>query len=168
MKDSVLLEIFAEKKREIEYPQIGPKMDILQFAEYNLLSFAQREEIRSFSVKSPTRHTQVHILERLGYEVKKKGELVFECYDISHTHGQFTVASRSVIVNGKSETSRYRKYKIKTLQPGMIDDFASIREVLYRRTLEGIEQNNFPDMIIIDGGKGQLSSALEAMNRACE
>ena len=48
----------------------------------------------------------------------------------------------------------------------MIDDFASIREVLYRRTLEGIEQNNFPDMIVIDGGKWQLSSALEAMNRA--
>lgn len=71
-------------------------------------------------------------------------------------------------MNGKSETSRYRKYKIKTLSPGKIDDFASIREVLYRRTLEGIEQNNFPDMIVIDGGKGQLSSALEAMNRAHE
>lgn len=45
----------------------------------------------------------------------------------------------------------------------MIDDFAAIREVLHRRTLEGIEQNNFPDLIIIDGGKGQLSSALQAM-----
>lgn len=167
-EDAILLQLFSAKKREMEFPKIGPKMDILQFAEYNLLSFAQREEIRSLSVKSPTRMTQAHILERLGYEVKKSGELVFECYDISHTHGQFTVASRSVIVNGKSETSRYRKYKIKTLQPGMIDDFASIREVLYRRTLEGIEQNNFPDMIIIDGGKGQLSSALSAMNRACE
>lgn len=107
-------------------------------------------------------------MERLGYEPKKSGELVFECYDISHTSGQFTVASRSVIVNGKPEPSRYRKYKIKTLQPGMIDDFASIREVLYRRTLEGFEQNNFPDMIIIDGGKGQLSSALSAMERGRE
>lgn len=164
--DSVLMKAFVEKKREMEFPQIGPKMDVLQFAEYNLLSFAQREEIRSLAVKAPTRGTQANILERLGYDVKKSGELVFECYDISHTHGQFTVASRSVIVNGKSETSRYRKYKIKTLEPGMIDDFASIREVLYRRTLEGIEQGNFPDMIIIDGGKGQLSSALEAMNRA--
>ena len=50
----------------------------------------------------------------------------------------------------------------------MIDDFASIREILYRRTLEGFEQNNFPDLIIIDGGKGQLSSALSAMERARE
>ncbi|MDD2891559.1 MAG: excinuclease ABC subunit UvrC [Candidatus Gracilibacteria bacterium] len=167
-KDIILLDIFMKNKRDIEYPQIGPKMEILQFAEYNLLSFAQREEIRSLAVKDPTRGTQVHILERLGYEAKKSGEIVFECYDISHTHGQFTVASRAVIVNGKSEPSRYRKYKIKSLEPGIIDDFASIREVLYRRTLEGLEQNNFPDMIIIDGGKGQLSSALEAMNRAID
>ena len=134
--DTVLLEALRLSKYEIEYPQIGPKMEIVQFVEYNLLSFAQREEIRSLSVKAPTRKTQSDILARLGYEAKKIGELVFECYDISHTHGQFTVASRSVIVNGKSETSRYRKYKIKTLEPGKIDDFASIREVLYRRTLE--------------------------------
>jgi len=167
-EDTVLSNAFSERKREMEFPQIGPKMEILQFAEYNLLSFAQREEIRSLAVKAPTRGTQVRILERLGYEAKRSWELVFECYDISHTHGQFTVASRSVLVNGKSEPSRYRKYKIKTLSPGQIDDFASIREVLYRRTLEGIEQNNFPDMIVIDGGKWQLSSALEAMNRACE
>lgn len=167
-EDPILLQTLGENGREIEYPQIGPKMDILRFAEYNLLSFAEREKIRSLSVKTPTRLIQTHILERLGYEAKKKGEIVFECYDISHTHGQFTVASRAVIVNGKSETSRYRKYKIKTLSPGMIDDFASIREVLYRRTLEGIEQNNFPDMIIIDGGKWQLSSALSAMNRAID
>lgn len=167
-EDTILLDAFSERKREMECPKIGPKMEILQFAEYNLLSFAQREEMRSLSVKAPTRGTQVHILERLGYETKKIGELIFECYDISHTHGQFTVASRSVIVNGKSEPSRYRKYKIKNLSPGEIDDFASIREVLYRRTLEGIEQKNFPDMIIIDGGKGQLSSAVEAMNRASE
>ncbi len=153
IEDEALLQALANKGNSIEYPQIGPKSEILQFAEYNLLSFAEREEIRSLSVKAPTRSTQAHILERLGYDVKKSGEIVFECYDISHTNGQFTVASRSVIANGKSETSRYRKYKIKTLAPGMIDDFASLREVLYRRTLEGIEQNNFPDMIIIDGGK---------------
>lgn len=78
------------------------------------------------------------------------------------------MASRSVTVNGKTEPSLYRKYKIKTLSPGQIDDFASIREVIHRRTLEGIEQQNFPDLIIIDGGKGQLSSALEAMQQASE
>ncbi len=69
--DDILLQAFAEKKREIEIPQIGPKAEILQFAEYNLLSFAQREEIRSLAVKAPTRGTQVNIMERLGYIPKK-------------------------------------------------------------------------------------------------
>lgn len=64
-EDMILLQALAEKKMEIEYPQIGPKMEILIFAEYNLLSFAQREEIRSLSVKSPTRMTQAHIMEQL-------------------------------------------------------------------------------------------------------
>ncbi len=66
-EDAVLLQALSEKKRELEHPQIGPKMEMLQFAEYNLLSFAQREEIRSLAVKAPTRGTQVNILERLGY-----------------------------------------------------------------------------------------------------
>ncbi|MDP2104098.1 MAG: hypothetical protein Q8K26_04210, partial [Candidatus Gracilibacteria bacterium] len=162
--DPLVLAGISEQKREIEYPQIGPKAEILKFTEYNLRSYAEREELRSLSVKSPTRTTQLNILERLfGKEERGKKEIVFECYDISHTAGQFTVASRSVTVNGKSDPSRYRKYKIKTLSPGQIDDFASIREVIHRRTLEGIEQHNFPNLIIIDGGKGQLSSALEAM-----
>lgn len=65
--DTLLIEALIEKKREIKYPQIGPKADILKFTEYNLLSFAQREEIRSLSVKSPTRSTQVDILQKLGY-----------------------------------------------------------------------------------------------------
>ena len=79
----------------------------------------------------------VNILEKLNYPVPKKGEIVFECYDISHTNGQFTVASRAVIVNGKPDPSRYRKYNIKSLPYiGKIDDFASHREVMLRRTIE--------------------------------
>lgn len=78
----------------------------------------------------------VNVLNRIGYAVPPKGEIVFECYDISHTDGHFTYASRVVIANGKPDTSRYKKYKIKTLEDGMIDDFASHREVMVRRTLE--------------------------------
>jgi excinuclease ABC subunit C len=55
ISDPVLLVGFLEQKREIEYPQIGPKVDILKFVEYNLLSFAEREQIRSLSVKAPTK-----------------------------------------------------------------------------------------------------------------
>jgi excinuclease UvrABC nuclease subunit len=63
--NTTLLTALKEKKYEIEIPKIGPKMEMLQFIEYNLLSFAQREEMRSISVKSPTRKTQADILERL-------------------------------------------------------------------------------------------------------
>lgn len=78
----------------------------------------------------------VHVLERLSYPIPAKGEIIFECYDISHTDGHFTYASRVVIVNGKPDPKRYKKYKIKTLEDGMIDDYASHREVMLRRTLE--------------------------------
>lgn len=78
------------------------------------------------------------------------------------------MASRSVIVNGKSDTSLYRKYKLKTLEEDKIDDFESMREIMERRTIEGLMQDNFPTLIIIDGGKGQLSSALEGIDRGMQ
>lgn len=65
-----------------------------------------------------------------------------------------------MIVNGKPDLSHYKKYKVKTLKDGKIDDFASHKEVMKRRTIEGMELNNLPNLIIIDGGKGQLSSAM--------
>ena len=83
-----------------------------------------------------TKEHMVHVLERLAYASPKKGEIVFECYDISHTDGHFTYASRVVIVNGKPDPSRYKKYKLKTLADGEIDDYASHREVMMRRTIE--------------------------------
>jgi excinuclease UvrABC nuclease subunit len=58
-----------------------------------------------------------------------------------------------VIVNGKSENTLYRKYKLQSLEQDKIDDFESMREIMERRAVEGFEQNNFPTMILIDGGK---------------
>lgn len=58
-----------------------------------------------------------------------------------------------VIKNGKPDTANYKKYKIKSLRAGEIDDFASHQEVMMRRTIEGLGQGNFPSLIIIDGGK---------------
>lgn len=65
-----------------------------------------------------------------------------------------------VIEDGKPNQKKYKKYKIKTLLDGEIDDFASHREVMKRRMMEVAELNNLPHLIIIDGGKGQLSSAM--------
>ena len=88
-----------------------------------------------------------------------------ECYDISHIQGTNTVASMVVFINGLPAKSEYRKFKIKSTE-GKPDDFTSMKEVLTRR-LSKLNEKNFPDLIIIDGGKGQLSSVIsvtEEMN----
>ncbi|MFQ3549503.1 MAG: excinuclease ABC subunit UvrC [Armatimonadota bacterium] len=87
-----------------------------------------------------------------------------EAYDISNISGHFTVASLVVFVNGKADKNLYRRFKI-NLSEGKPDDFASMREVLARRLTGSLRKSNafkvLPDLMLIDGGKGQLSSALE-------
>ncbi len=90
---------------------------------------------------------------------------VIECYDISHIQGTNTVASGVYFDNGMPKKSKYRKYKLKTLKKGEVDDFKSMREILTRR-FKRIKKGEIlpPDLIIIDGGKGQLSSVISVMN----
>ena len=83
-----------------------------------------------------------------------------ECYDISHIQGTNTVASMVVFINGLPAKSEYREFKIKTVEVGKPDDFQSMKEVLSRR-LARLDETNYPDLIIIDGGKGQLSSVMQ-------
>jgi excinuclease ABC subunit C len=84
-----------------------------------------------------------------------------ECYDISHFQGSSIVASQVAVTDGETDKSRYRRYKIKTLEKQ--DDFASMYEVLSRRLKRGLEDKDLPDLLVIDGGKGQLASAHAAM-----
>jgi excinuclease ABC subunit C len=87
-----------------------------------------------------------------------------ECFDISHFQGTETVASMVVFVDGKSKKSEYRKFKIKTVAPADVNDFASMKEVIYRRYKRVLDEAmELPDLIMVDGGKGQLSSALESL-----
>ncbi len=87
-----------------------------------------------------------------------------ECYDISHIQGTNTVASGVYFENGQPKKSKYRRYKLRTIQKGEVDDFKSMREILSRRFKRfksgEIEK---PNLIIIDGGKGQLSSVIAIM-----
>lgn len=100
-----------------------------------------------------------------------------ECYDISHVQGAFTVASMSVLAFAKPKPSEYRRFRIRTVEQN--DDFASMQEVLRRRfghlvaAARGTVMENraesekwgvIPDLVVIDGGRGQLSSALEVLN----
>ena len=85
-----------------------------------------------------------------------------EAFDISHLGGTNTVASMVCFIDGKARKSEYRKYKIKTVDG--IDDFAAMREVVFRRYRRlKSEQATLPDLILIDGGKGQLSMAISAL-----
>ena len=160
IEDEAFREFLKSQKVTFEVPKIWTKNEIILFTLNQVREYAYKKELSSLENKTLTREHMVNVLERLGYPAPKKWEIIFECYDISHTDGHFTYASRVVIVNGKAETSRYKKYKIQSLKDGDIDDFASHREVMKRRTLEWLEMNNFPHLIIIDGGKWQLSSAI--------
>jgi excinuclease ABC subunit C len=90
-----------------------------------------------------------------------------ECFDISTIHGQATVASLAVVVDGEPASSEYRHYRVKTVSGS--DDYAALREVLSRRLRRGIDDSNLPDFILIDGGKGQLgvlTAVLDDLNLA--
>jgi excinuclease ABC subunit C len=85
-----------------------------------------------------------------------------ECFDISHTQGAETVASMVVWEGGRAHKSQYRRFRIKAVTG--VDDFASMREVVGRRYSRVLKEGgNLPDLILIDGGQGQLSAAREAL-----
>jgi excinuclease ABC subunit C len=152
-----LQEYLLSQKIKLKQPSRGEKVRILEFAHTNLLNFAYQEEMSGLKNATLSKKTMVDLMEKIGFETKelaKKKEIIFECFDISHSHGEHTVASKSVLVNGKPEPKRYKKYRIKTLSTGTIDDFASMEEILTRRALGALRgEDNWPDLIIIDGGK---------------
>jgi excinuclease ABC subunit C len=115
----------------------------------NIYEYAYKSHLDSLSTKNFTKKTMQNLLEILRYKQINK-DIIFECNDISHLSGNYTVASRSVIENGKTNPSKYRKLKIKTLKEQEINDFDSMREVIIRRLKEIGTTGFLPDLIIID------------------
>ena len=150
---------------KIENPEIWSKSDLLNRVRLNLLRFAYDQEMNTLTKRTLTKKAHNSLLTWLGFKELKQKEIIFECYDISHTAWRFTVASRSVLLNWKKTTSKYKRYKIKDLPDWKIDDYESMREVMRRRVLEWIEKNNFPDLIVIDWWKWQLSACLESIEK---
>jgi len=148
---------------EYEIPDLWPKYDIMKLCYKNIYEFAQKKYIASLSTKSFTKQTMRNILSLLNYS-ELNSDIIFECNDISHLSGSHTVASRSVIENGKKNPSKYKKFRIKTLEEWKIDDFGSMREIMTRRLREIYKVGNMPDLIVIDGGKWQLSSVMESID----
>lgn len=152
----------AEIKTEI--PKIWNKKELLDLCYKNIYEYAYKSHLNSLSTKWFSKQTMLNLLQVLWYEQINK-EIIFECNDISHISGNHTVASRSIIENGKSNSSKYKKYKIKTLEEQKINDFDSMREVMNRRLKEIENTKILPDMIIIDGWKWQLSSVVEIVDK---
>ncbi len=170
------LESRKQGKVEFVLPKIGEKYKLVFMVKKNarllldeLILTKMKREFIPPSLESLKKDLRLNKLPRR-----------IECYDISHIQGTDTVASMVVFFDGKPKKSDYRKFKINTVsdETGMPDDFLSMREVIYRRfkkIAEGnltVDENNNnedesfsskPDLIIIDGGKGQLSSAVKVL-----
>lgn len=146
----------AGRRVELLLPQRGVKKELLALACDNAAKLlAERLRKGSLSLKNDQEAAEelqqalglAHPLERM------------DCFDISHTQGSETVASMVVFRNGSISKKDYRKYKIVSAE-GKPDDFKSMQEVVYRRYKD---YEDLPSLVVIDGGKGQLSSALEVI-----
>lgn len=136
--------------------------EILSLAQKNALFNLEQQKLKELAnIQNDYNEVGCYIQEKLKLT---KFPHAIECYDISHIQGTNTVASGVYFENGQPKKSKYRKYKLKTIQKGEVDDFKSMREILSRR-FKRIKSGQIeaPDLIIIDGGKGQLSSVIEIM-----
>ena len=160
-----LLETWLAKKKnakvELLVPQRGTKHDIVAMAASNAEKFLSDEAARIRQANAQT----LGAVEELGrYLGLKNPPNRMECFDISHIQGSETVASMVVFEGGLPKKSDYRRFKINSTE-GKPDDFLSMREVTQRRYGD-LPESELPDLIVIDGGKGQLSSALEIIRGA--
>lgn len=146
----------AGRKTELLQPQRGVKKELLQLANDNAVKLLD-ERLRkgSLSLKNDAQAAE-ELQQALGMDIPLAR---MDCFDISHTQGSETVASMVVFRNGSVSKKDYRKYKIVSAE-GKPDDFKSMQEVVYRRYKD---YEDLPSLVVIDGGKGQLSSALEVI-----
>lgn len=156
--ESILAEEVNYKVRLI-VPQRGKNKDMINLVTENARNYMENIVIKK---EEAEKEALIELRDKLG--LIKIPERI-ECYDISNIQGSENVASMVVFTNGSSDKRAYRKFKIKSFTGP--DDFRAMNEVLGRRLEEGLKENEkflpFPDLIIIDGGKGQLSSALKAL-----
>ncbi len=153
-----------EKKVKIVVPIKSVKKSLIEMATNNAVDYLEKQ-INVIKHKNDMTYIACsHLKDILSLKNFPKR---IECYDISHISGELKVGSMVVFINGESAKTEYRRFKIKTVEGN--NDFASLQEVLTRRLdylgSENEEKFSKPDLIVIDGGKGQLSSVLEVFNK---
>ncbi len=148
---------------EFTIPQRGDKKHLLELSERNV-EYYRREKIKQESLVDPERHAN-RILEQMKKDLHLSVEpRHIECFDNSNFQGAYPVAAMTVFKDAKPSKKEYRHFNIKTVEGP--DDYASMEEVIYRRYKRVLDDNlAMPQLIVIDGGKGQLSSALESLEK---
>jgi excinuclease ABC subunit C len=153
----VRAELLSERRgKRVEFlvPQRGEKLKLLQMAMENAhQSFVSRQE------KENTRERMLEDL-RVKLHLRNTPKRI-ECYDISNLQGSMVVGSQVTFDEGEPRKQLYRRYRIRSFEGQ--DDFASMYEVLTRRLQRAVRENEYPDLWVIDGGKGQLNVALEVL-----
>jgi excinuclease ABC subunit C len=168
--DSNAPEIIVPFKLDVEFPNVaytvpirGEKKKLLELSERNA-KYYQLEKHKQLERVDPERHT-TRIMEQMQKDLRlKEHPLRIDCFDNSNIQGSYPVAAMVVFTNGKPDKKEYRHFNIKTVEGP--NDFASMEEVIYRRYKRVIEENQpLPQLIVVDGGKGQLSSAMESIDK---
>jgi excinuclease ABC subunit C len=170
--ETAVLEAFLAERRggpvHLRVPQRGEKRELLALATRNATETLAREQARWLADQGKTLAALEELAEALGLPGPP---LRIECYDISNFQGSESVGSMVVFEDGKPRSGEYRRFKIKTVTGP--NDFASHQEVLRRRFRsvrngeEGVEEARrwaMPDLVIVDGGKGQVSAAKEVLD----
>lgn len=159
----VPFQVDVVKDVKVSVPKLGDKKRILELSERNAKLYRQ-ERFKQLKITDPDRH-----VNRIMAQMKKDLRLNveprhIECFDNSNIQGTNPVAACVVFKDGKPSKKDYRHFNIKTVEGP--DDFASMEEVVHRRYKRLIDQADpLPQLIVIDGGKGQLSSALKSLDR---
>ena len=148
---------------EFFVPQRGDKKQLLELSQRNA-EFYRKDKMKQESLVDPERHTK-RILEQMKKDLHLSEEpRHIECFDNSNFQGAYPVAAMTVFKDTKPSKKDYRHFNIKTVEGP--NDFASMEEIIYRRYKRALDENQpLPQLIVIDGGKGQLSSALESLEK---
>jgi excinuclease ABC subunit C len=161
LADAEMREVWlSEKKGErvrVHVPERGEKVRLVEMAMENAR--------QSYEEKARSQKSQLEALTRLQSRLRlPRPPRRIECFDISTFQGQLTVGSQVVFSDGEPDKSGYRLFKVRGEAAG--DDFASMYQVLTRRLKRGIEEENLPDLLVVDGGKGQLNVARAALKES--
>ena len=161
LTDVAIKETFHEFKLSI--PQIGDKKNLIELSQRNA-KFYRLEKIKHEKITDPEQHTN-RILEQLKKDLRLKDlPRHIECFDNSNIQGTNPVSACVVFKNAKPSKKDYRHFNVKTVEGP--DDFATMQEAVHRRYSRLLAENEpLPQLIIIDGGKGQLGAALETLDQ---